>query len=597
MSRFRARLPRWLSVIFFGMLLSCGDSSSHPDRDQPPDAVGEDLPPGLDADDAALLFRTVTITIQAVERCGAWEPEHQPGLNYQTPTRIRLGIQSVELMRSHKDPEPVLLPLPQPIVEVDASGGGELVLGEGVGLAAGSYSHIRVGLAYALYQIEATAHTFRVVPGILEMDMSLSNHEREPGQVRTQGRYTATFSAYGASQSYSGSTPLNCTLSAWGGIASTTGTRFSVRVPLPDGGVTVDPASNQDVAIRLEFPVEEIFSWRDRDDAGYTDGVYDISEQLARSELPDALMECNLLMADRCQGEAIVPLHPTWPMPDTGVSFCSDGTQIAAECPVAGEPGDGQDAHYDVHPMEYEIHPEVVVDQVTGLWWQRAVPNDELDWWEARDFCAALELADWSDWRLPSRVELVTLLDLDELDPTIDAGAFPDTPSDFFWSSSPVPFLNLAYGVRFELGFIYDHDPYGSGRVRCVRGAYTAPELRYTSDDLTVTDSLAGLQWQRQTESARVWLEALAACQDSDLGSFEDWRLPTLKELQTLVDDRRLQPSIDVVAFPDTPSEWYWSSTPIRYPPDEGWATSYTDGYASIHAFTEQHLFRCVRDL
>jgi hypothetical protein len=129
-----------------------------------------------------------------------------------------------------------------------------------------------------------------------------------------------------------------------------------------------------------------------------------------------------------------------------------------------------------------------------------------------------------------------------------------------------------------------------------VRGAYTPPTPRYAYDAEVVLDHATGLAWQRGHLGPLGWLDALASCESLSLAGHQDWRLPTLKETQTLVDDRRLQPSIDVVAFPGTPSEWFWSSTPIQYPPDEGWATSYTDGYASIHAFTELHLFRCVRD-
>ncbi|MBU1380355.1 DUF1566 domain-containing protein [Myxococcota bacterium] len=159
-----------------------------------------------------------------------------------------------------------------------------------------------------------------------------------------------------------------------------------------------------------------------------------------------------------------------------------------------------------------------------------------------------------------------------------------------------MPFLNMIYGVRFELGFIYDHDPYSSGRVRCVRSDYNPLAERFTHSGNTVVDNSTGLIWQlAHHETALTWLDALDYCENLELDGFSDWRMPKIKELQTILDERRLQPTIDVVAFPGTPSEWFWSSTPIQYPPDEAWCTSFTDGYASIHAFTELHLVRCVR--
>jgi hypothetical protein len=60
-----------------------------------------------------------------------------------------------------------------------------------------------------------------------------------------------------------------------------------------------------------------------------------------------------------------------------------------------------------------------------------------------------------------------------------------------------VPFSNLAFGVRFELGFIHDHDPFGTGRVRCVRAPYTPPSLRFSPTADEVVDEANGLVWQR----------------------------------------------------------------------------------------------------
>lgn len=520
---------------------------------------------------------------------------HQPELHYQTPAGIRVGILSVDLMRSHKDPAPVRLPLEASLVEVDASAGGTVLAVDTGAVPEDTYTYIRLKLSHTVYELQATAHGPMTVPGTLTIDMTLSNHEDLQGQVRAQGQYLATFSAYGQEYSMPGTTPFNCTLSDQGGIAFTAGTDFVVRVPLPGGPLVIDHTHPTDLAVDLDFPMQDAFAWRDLDEPGFAEGVLDISQPPGPVELPDALVECQLLMADRCTGEVVNPIHPTWPMPDSSIDFCSDGQQIAP-CPAPGRPGYGQDAQYTINALDYDAAADVVTDRVTGLVWQRATPAEFYDWWEARDYCTGLDLDGQTDWRLPSRMELVSLLDFGGLDPTIDLDAFPGTPSDFFWTASPVPFLNLAYGVRFELGFIYDHDPHASGRVRCVRASYVAPDPRFTYDASTVSDQGTGLQWQRDHFPARDWLAALDTCESLDLAGHTDWRLPTLKELQTLVDDRRLQPSIDVVAFPDTPSEWFWSSTPIQYPPNEAWATSYTDGYASIHAFTELQLVRCVRD-
>jgi len=553
--------------------------------------------------DAGVPVGPLVVRAVAVDTCGSWQPDHQPGLSYQTPTHLVAGVSSVELLRSHKALDPVALPLGADIVSVDLSGGDVVVRTTTAGLPPGRFTHIRVGLAYSRYQVRATGHVGVPVRGTLELDMALSAHTSEQGVGRAPGDYVATFTAMGRSEPLRGTTPLNCVLSAWGGIAATVGPTFSVLVPIPGAPVQVPPppaaadAPEAAQQVELRFPMEDSFGWRDLDAPGFADGVLDVGRPPADPvELPDALVECNLLMADRCEGEAVVPVHPTWPMPDSSIDYCSDGSRVLLDCPGPEAPLWGQDGQYQVNPLDYTVADDSVTDEVTRLQWQRATPPQTYDWWEARTYCQQLVVGEVDDWRLPSRVELVSLLDFGGLDPTIDQEAFPGTQSDFYWSASPVPFLNMAYGVRFELGFIYDHDPHGTGRVRCVRGGYSRPKPRFELAEGTVRDRGTGLTWQRQhVPDAATWGDALAACEGLELGGWDDWRLPTLKEQQTIVDERRLQPCIDVVAFPDTPAEWFWSSTPITVPPNEAWSTSYTDGYASIHAFDELHLVRCVR--
>jgi len=564
------------------------DSTTPEDSAEPIDtASAETSPPGP----------SLTLTARAVDTCGSFTPEHQSGVNYQTPTAITATVTSVELLRTRDDPAPVELPLPDALVTVDLSAGGVLASAALSDLPADTYRLVRIRVASSRYQVAATAHMGFDVPGSLTVEMTLGDHTDATGVRRDQGQFTATFEAFGQRAAQSGSTPLNCLLSAWGGLPQTAGGRFTVTVPLPGGPLALT-AESAPTTLALEFPMRDAFSWRDRADAGFLPGVLDMVMPPATSELPDALTECHLFLADRCQGEAVVPYHPSWPMPDSAPLFCTDGAAVIDPCPEPGEPGYGQDASYVVHPLTYEIDDAVATDLVTGLGWQRDTPTQTFDWWDARAYCADLALGDHTDWRLPSRIELVSTLDFGRLDPVADPLAFPDAPSDFYWTSSPVPFLSFAYGVRFELGFIYDHDPHSTGRVRCVRGAYQAPSPRFTVDAEagTVQDHGTGLAWQRDTlDTPLGWLDALAHCEALELAGHSDWRLPTLKETQTLIDERRLQPSIDIHAFPDTPAEWYWSSTPIMTHPDQAWATSTTDGYASIHAGAELHRVRCVR--
>ena len=82
--------------------------------------------------------------------------------------------------------------------------------------------------------------------------------------------------------------------------------------------------------------------------------------------------------------------------------------------------------------------------------------------------------------------------------------------------------------------------------------------------DGTVTDNCTGLMWQKDTgdtegAKALAWCDAVAYCEDLILAGHDDWRLPNIRELESIVDYGRSNPSIDPVfgAAPGT----YWSST------------------------------------
>jgi len=94
-----------------------------------------------------------------------------------------------------------------------------------------------------------------------------------------------------------------------------------------------------------------------------------------------------------------------------------------------------------------------------------------------------------------------------------------------------------------------------------------APSGRYTVATHTVKDEKTGLTWQRTVSQYHSWAEAKLYCQGLTLGGLESgWRLPTRKELETLVDRRVANPSIDSTAFPDTQASYFWTSTPYAGP-------------------------------
>jgi hypothetical protein len=113
-----------------------------------------------------------------------------------------------------------------------------------------------------------------------------------------------------------------------------------------------------------------------------------------------------------------------------------------------------------------------VCDRVTGLMWQQ-IPTGAYvsrSWVNALMYCADLRWAGYEDWHFPTRIELVSILDLSQTDPAIDPTAFPGTPAENFWSITTDPILvNLGVMIDFSAGYLGFDDTTANHLVRCVR--------------------------------------------------------------------------------------------------------------------------------
>lgn len=111
---------------------------------------------------------------------------------------------------------------------------------------------------------------------------------------------------------------------------------------------------------------------------------------------------------------------------------------------------------------------ETVLDTVTGLTWQRVVPTGTYTWAAGKTYCEELSLAGHDDWRMPSRKELRTIVDIRAASPAIDTKAFPNTPSEPFWVQIARPgqgwFVHFNHGGPHRFG-----DPAIARYIRCVR--------------------------------------------------------------------------------------------------------------------------------
>lgn len=248
--------------------------------------------------------------------------------------------------------------------------------------------------------------------------------------------------------------------------------------------------------------------------------------------------------------------------------------------------------------QDYTVEGDVVLDTVTGLTWQRVASASPMVWSEAVSFCEALSI-DGGGFRLPSRIELLSLVDLTQSGSAIDGSAFPSTPPEGFWSvSRSADIARSAWGVGFgfSTSVAFQAEQTELRRVRCVRSSSPEPgESRYVVEGGVVEDTATRLSWQREPSSlAADWTAATQACASLTLAG-SGWRLPTLKELHTLVDETRALPAIDSAALPTGPTGFYWTSSNPKGFFDLAWTVGFERGLDVFRNKTTTALSRCVR--
>jgi hypothetical protein len=131
-------------------------------------------------------------------------------------------------------------------------------------------------------------------------------------------------------------------------------------------------------------------------------------------------------------------------------------------------------------------------------------------------------------------------------------------------------------------------------------------------DDGTVVDVKTSLQWMRfslgQTWNGKTniaeakrytWQEALNAADDFNqaggFAGYQDWRVPSIDELKTLVEKGK-KPAINHAMFPATPLSLFWSSTSTVNVNQSAWALYFYGGSAYWYGKTSYYYLRLVRN-
>lgn len=262
--------------------------------------------------------------------------------------------------------------------------------------------------------------------------------------------------------------------------------------------------------------------------------------------------------------------------------------------------GGPSDAAYGPH---VDNGDGTISDIGTGLVWQQGDSGIQVSWEDACQFCDTLEIAGFDDWRLPRVDELRTLVNYQLVNPSV-ADPF-ETHAYFYWSVNTGAFGDplQAWIVSFFSGSIEVQGiNKGSYYTRCVRGGPNWPdepsERFVLESEAVVIDTTTNLAWQRVDDGVeRDWNTAVESCDSLFLDGYDDWRLPSIEELQTIMNYTGNDPAASAEFFDPAVGE-YWSSTPKAGDASIAWSASFkygfVDAFRSIE-YSKNIYRRCVR--
>ena len=300
------------------------------------------------------------------------------------------------------------------------------------------------------------------------------------------------------------------------------------------------------------------------------------------------------------KGEASAPSQVTSDPISNG--FLPDTGQIISYTTTKGE-----DSDFDFHaPSFLDNGDGTTTDNITGLMWQKT-DGGEILFDNAANYCKSLTLGGHNDWRLPASQELFDINNFDNVNPALNTNYFTKTLAEYWWTSdlradeaNYVWVVNAGGGI----GAHPKSETISAGgtkkfHVRAVRTlvARTIPSIHFEDNgDGTVTDNYTGLIWQKMQSSTPLsWEEALNYAMGLSLTGRTDWRVPNIKELQSLNDEKLVKPSFNKNYFPNVLSGNFWSSTSQVNATTRAWDINVDYGIVSYSDKTIRENVLCVR--
>lgn len=272
----------------------------------------------------------------------------------------------------------------------------------------------------------------------------------------------------------------------------------------------------------------------------------------------------------------------------------------------------GEDHDYTINTLSYSNNGNgTITDNVTGLMWQQS-DGGEMIYENAAPYCEALNYAGYTDWRLPSPIEGFSIMNLQNNNPAINTTYFTTSTAEYWWTNTiqvgdntKVWCTNAGGGIgnkpkaeTISAGGTFKY------HTRCVRNIVTPSILpnHFTDNgNGTITDNLTQLVWQKiPSTTTSTWEQALTYAEGLNLAGNTDWRLPNIKELQSLNDENITNPAVNLTYFSALGVHNYWSSTTLKpntANPSSAWCWNTQLGITTYDLKSNSNYVLCVRGL
>lgn len=312
---------------------------------------------------------------------------------------------------------------------------------------------------------------------------------------------------------------------------------------------------------------------------------------------------------------------------NTGQKHCFDTAGKGISCVDSGQDAEFQTGMSWPHPR-FSLDGKTVHDNLTGLTWPRDANPGEFPctWPEALQAINTLNREVYCghrDWRLPNRRELRSLMDYQTRKPALPQDhPFTNIFIHWYWSSTTAAIhpgyawyvhlegARMFYGKKDQEALFWPVRGTGNGllaatgqnlcydgdgkRIPCPDSGqdgefrtgtpWPSPRFSVIADNL-VRDHLTDLVWLQQTDlhTGKVsWQQALEAVKALKASQPGNWRLPTINELESLVDADAHSPALSKSHPFTNLQEGYWSSTTSSFETDWAWVLYMEKGACGV---------------